>query len=78
MDSEKDRTLESGRTSKKERKSSQKGLPDGWTRVTFILKQDYIEKLKSISYWERTTIKELVDEALSEYLSSKDESSERR
>lgn len=62
---------------KSEKKTSQKGLPEGWTRVTFILKQQHIEKLKSISYWERTTIKELVDEALSKYLIERDFSSTR-
>ncbi len=53
-------------------KSSQKGLQDGWSRATFILKKEYIEKLKALSYWERTTIKEIVDEALSDYFKDKD------
>jgi hypothetical protein len=39
------------------------------------LKQVHIEKLKSIAYWERTTIKELIDEAVSKYLSERDFSS---
>lgn len=51
--------------------TSQKGLKEGWTRVTFILKQEYLEKLKSISYWERVTIKEIIDEAVSNYLKTK-------
>lgn len=53
-------------------KSSQKGLQEGWSRATFILKKEYIEKLKALSYWERTTIKEIVDDALSNYFSDKD------
>lgn len=53
-------------------KSSQKGLQDGWSRATFILKKEYIEKLKALSYWERTTIKEIVDDALSNYFRDKD------
>lgn len=57
------------------KKSSQQGLPEGWTRATFILKQSHIEKLKSIAYWERTTIKELIDEAVSKYLTERDFSS---
>lgn len=62
-------------STKPEKKSSQQGLPEGWTRATFILKQAHIEKLKSIAYWERTTIKELIDEAVSKYLAERDFSS---
>lgn len=46
----------------------QKGLKDGWTRATFILRKDYLEKLKSISYWQRRKLKEVIDEALGSYL----------
>jgi hypothetical protein len=49
-------------------KTSQKGLKDGWTRATFILRKDYLEKLKSISYWQRRKLKEVIDEALGSYL----------
>lgn len=55
------------------RKSSQKGLQKGWSRATFILKKEYIDKLKALSYWERTTIKEIIDDALSSYLRNKEE-----
>jgi len=51
--------------------TSQKGLKDGWTRATFILRKDYLEKLKSISYWQRRKIKEVIDEALGSYLEGK-------
>lgn len=47
--------------------TSQKGLREGWTRVTFILKEEHIAKLKSLAYWERSTIKAVVDDALSMY-----------
>ena len=52
-------------------KSSQKGLKDGWTRGTFILKKEYLEKLKVLAYWERKKIKEVIDEALGAYLRGK-------
>jgi len=52
-------------------KSSQQGLKDGWTRATFILRKDHLEKIKSVSYWERKKIKEVVDEALRLYLKGK-------
>ncbi len=53
------------------KKTSQQGLKDGWTRATFILRKDYLEKLKSLSYWERKKIKDVVDEALTSYLGRK-------
>lgn len=49
-------------------KTSQKGLKDGWTRATFILRKDYLDKLKALAYWERKKIKEVIDEALRLYL----------
>ncbi len=52
-------------------RTSQEGLKEGWTRATFILRKDHLEKLKSLSYWERRTIKDVVDEALSSYLDGK-------
>jgi hypothetical protein len=48
--------------------TSQRGLQKGWTRNTFILRKDYSEKIKSLAYWERKTIKDVVDEALGSYL----------
>jgi len=53
------------------KKSSQQGLKDGWTRATFILRKDHLEKIKSVSYWERKKIKEVVDEALTLYFEEK-------
>ncbi len=53
------------------KKTSQQGLTDGWTRATFILRKEHLEKIKSVSYWERKKIKEVVDEALRLYLRGK-------
>jgi hypothetical protein len=52
-------------------KTSEKGLHDGWTRATFILRRSYLERLKASAYWERKRIKEVVDEALGLYLKGK-------
>jgi uncharacterized protein YnzC (UPF0291/DUF896 family) len=51
--------------------SLEKGLQDGWTRATFILRKDYLSKLKAVSYWDRKKIKEVIDEALGAYLNEK-------
>jgi len=52
-------------------KTTQQGLQDGWTRATFILRKNHLEKLKALAYWERRTIKEVIDEALDSYLEGK-------
>jgi uncharacterized protein YnzC (UPF0291/DUF896 family) len=51
--------------------SLEKGLQDGWTRATFVLRKDYLSKLKAVSYWDRKKIKEVIDEALGTYLKGK-------
>jgi uncharacterized protein YnzC (UPF0291/DUF896 family) len=48
--------------------SLEKGLQDGWTRATFVLRKDYLKKLKAVSYWDRKKMKEVIDEALGAYL----------
>ena len=52
-------------------KTSYDGLREGWTRATFILREDYLEKIKSLAYWKRRNIKEVMDEALEGYLKGK-------
>lgn len=52
-------------------KSSREGLQEGWTRATFILKEDHLEKIKALAYWKRKNIKEVMDEVLEVYLKGK-------
>jgi len=51
--------------------TSSKGLPKGWTRATFIVRQDLVRKVKRAAYWDRKQIKDLVSEALDAYLVDK-------
>ena len=51
--------------------SSQEGLKEGWTRATFILRRDHLEKIKALAYWDRKKVKEVMDEALGAYLRRK-------
>ena len=51
--------------------SSKANLPDGWTRTTLVVREDLLEKLKVIAWYERTTIKKLMEEILEEALASK-------
>jgi hypothetical protein len=51
--------------------ASSKGLPEGWTRATFIVRQDLVHKVKRAAYWDRKQIKDVVTEALDAYLEDK-------
>jgi hypothetical protein len=47
-------------------KSSQEGTKENETRATFIVKEDLLDKLKAIAYWDRVLIKEVINSALKE------------
>ena len=51
--------------------SAQRGLPKGWTRSTLIVREIHIKKLKALAYWDRVTIKHLLDQALNNFLDGK-------
>jgi hypothetical protein len=50
-------------------KSSQEGTKENETRATFIVREDLLEKLKAIAYWDRVLIKEVINPALEEAVS---------
>ncbi len=47
---------------------TQTGLSSAWTRATFIVNNDLNEKIKAVAYWDRLTVKEVLHEALLQYL----------
>lgn len=49
-------------------KGSQKGVQEGDTRVTFIVREDLLDKVKALAYWDRILIKDVVEEALENHL----------
>lgn len=49
-------------------KTSQKGTKAGESRATYILKEELIEKLKDLAYWEREALKDVVGEVLTKYV----------
>lgn len=53
-------------------KSSQEGLPDQWTRATFIVREDLLKKLKDCAYTERRSLKDMVNEMLDQYLEGRE------
>ncbi len=52
-------------------KSSQSGLPEGWTRATFIVKETTLKKLKDLVYTERSQLKITVNKALESFIEGK-------
>ena len=48
--------------------SIKKGLKNDETRATFIVRENLLEKLKAVAYWERLNIKDVINEALDRYV----------
>lgn len=46
----------------------QKEAKNTVTRATFIVEEELLEKIKSIAYWDRLQIKDVVNRALSDYI----------
>jgi hypothetical protein len=51
--------------------TTSKGLRPGWTRATFIVKEETVQQLKAVAYWDRKELKRVVEEAFSTYLDGK-------
>lgn len=52
--------------------TTSKGLRPGWTRATFIVKEETVQQLKAVAYWDRKELKRVVEEAFQIYLQGKD------
>jgi hypothetical protein len=52
--------------------TTSKGLRPGWTRATFIVREETVQQLKAVAYWDRKELKRVVEEAFREYLAGKD------
>ena len=50
-------------------KTSQIGTKEKETRATFIVNDDLLEKMKSLAYWDRVLIKDIVNSAFEDYIS---------
>ncbi len=59
-------------------KTSQKGLPEGWTRATFILREAHLEDLKDLAYWDRRKLKDILDDVITGYIQQRRGTFERR
>lgn len=48
--------------------TTEEGTLPGEKRATFIVKEEQLEKLKAVAYWERVKIKDVLTSALEKYL----------
>lgn len=48
--------------------TAHKGLKDGWTRATLIIREDHLDMLKAVAYLERIDIKDLVESICNNYI----------
>ena len=72
--------LSSGGTHRKKESTSKAGLQKGLTRATYIVPQEYADKIRAIAYWEsyrqtveekkmvRVTVTDVASEALGDYV----------
>jgi len=51
--------------------SAKRGLPEDLTRATFIMKQEYLDKIKAYAYWERLQIKDVLDDMCEQFFKLK-------
>ncbi len=51
--------------------TTSKGLRPGWTRATFIVREETVQQLKAVAYWDRKELKRVVEEAFRTYLEQK-------
>jgi hypothetical protein len=50
---------------------AKKGLSEGWTRATFIIKEDQLKEIKDYAYWERLQIKDVLEEIIDSFFEKK-------
>ena len=50
--------------------SAERGTKLGETRKTYLVNKEAADKLDAIAYWDRKTIKEVIGEAISNYIAA--------
>lgn len=51
--------------------AAKRGLQEDLIRATFILRQEYLEKIKAYAYWERLQIKDVFDDMCEQFFKDK-------
>lgn len=52
--------------------SSKAGTKKGETRATFIVNEETLDSIKALALWDRASIKEVIKEALEDYVKKQD------
>ena len=53
------------------KKVKKTGIEDVFTRQTFVVRKEYVKKIKFRAYWDRITQKEILDKILKNYFKDK-------
>ena len=48
--------------------TTEEGTKEGAQRATFIVREDLLEKVKAIAYWDRVKIKDVMDAAMDKHI----------
>lgn len=49
-------------------RTSQKGVPEGWERATYVMRDDHIKFLRDIAWLDRKMVKTVIEEAVELYI----------
>jgi hypothetical protein len=52
--------------------TSSAGLKKGWTRGAFVMREQTLENIRNYAYWERRSIKDVVEEAFDLFFQSRE------
>jgi len=56
---------------KDQKPSAERRILEGYTRKTYVVRKDLVEKVERYAYWGRVKIQDIVNSALAEYLKDK-------
>ncbi len=66
-----DQEIENEKGANKKTSSSKTNLPQGWTRTTIAMREEHIEKLQALAWWERALYREVLEEILEQFFSTR-------
>jgi hypothetical protein len=56
------------------KRTKNNGVPQGYTRMTFVISHEQLEQLHSVAYFDRLTIKQIMELAIADYMAKQPES----
>ena len=52
-------------------KTTKQGLNEGWSRASFIIRDEHLAKINALAYRKNRQKKDIIEEALTEYFKDK-------